>query len=104
SGKRNMPALNIGSVTSLENPLQKVGGKWQLVLDKTTRVVNTAAVSYSDFWQVEDARYQPKTMTIKKNALKKLVLNPVPDAGFSISRDYRLGVWPFVSGYNNYYA
>lgn len=88
SGKRNMPAVNIGTVTSLQNPLQQVAGKWQLVLDNSTKVVNTVAVSYTDLWKVEDARYQPRSVTIKKNAMKKLVLNPVENSSFAISRDY----------------
>ncbi len=92
SGKRNMPAVSVGSITSLENPLQKSGNQWKLVLDNSTKVVQTAATSYTDIWQVEDAKYKPLNMTEKKNALKKLVLTPVPGSAFSISNDYRLKI------------
>lgn len=88
SGKRNMPAVNIGTVTSLQNPMQQVAGKWQLVLDNSTKVVNTAAVAYTDFWKVEDARYQPQSVTIKKNATKRITLNPT--RSFSIYYNQKL--------------
>ena len=62
-----------------------------------------AAVTYSDLWKVEDAKYQPQTITVKKNALKTLVLNPVPDAGFSITKDYRKKIGGGTS-YIEYFA
>lgn len=89
SGKRNMPAISIGTVVSLKNPLQQIAGQWKLVLDESTKVTQTAAASYNDFWKVEDAKYRPLSMTEKKSAVKKLVLNPLPEYTFSISKDYR---------------
>ncbi|HEX5023963.1 MAG TPA: hypothetical protein VFV68_01770, partial [Agriterribacter sp.] len=89
SGKRNMPATSIGTVVSLQNPMRQVTGKWKLILDSTTKVVNTSAASYSDLWKVEDAKYQPLTVTTRTNARKKIVLNPVPEQTFAISRDFR---------------
>ena len=91
SGKRNMQAVSIGSVVSLENPLQQVAGQWKLVLNNSTKVTQTAAASYTDFWKVEDAKYKPLNITERKSALKKLVLNPVANSAFSISRDFRRG-------------
>lgn len=104
SGKRNMPAMPVGSTVSLESPVQEVDGQWMLVLDNTTKVVNTAASVYTDFWKVEDARYQPKTVTVKKNAMKKLVLNPLPEYTFSISKDYKSRRIGGGNSYENYLA
>ena len=89
SGKRNMAATSIGNIVSLQNPVQQVAGKWKLVLNTTTRVINTSALSYNDFWKVEDARYQPLTVTTRTSALKRIMLNPLPGQTFSISRDFK---------------
>jgi hypothetical protein len=106
SGRRNMAATSIGNIVSLQNPVQQVAGKWKLVLNTATKVIHTSALSYNDFWKVEDARYQPVTVTTRTNAVKKIILNPLPDQTFSISRDFkqkRLGgidnedIRPFVN-------
>lgn len=89
SGKRNLAATHIGSVISLQNPVQQVAGQWKLVLNSATRVISTSAVSYTDLWKVEDARYRPVTVTTRTSAVKKIVLNPLPRQTFSISRDFK---------------
>ncbi|HTN08211.1 PA14 domain-containing protein [Agriterribacter sp.] len=88
SGRRNMAATGVGNILSLQNPVQQVAGKWKLVLDNTIGVTNSTAQSYKDLWKVEDARYQPLTITTKTSAVKKIVLNPVNS--FSIYYNQKL--------------
>lgn len=47
SGHRNMPGMGIGTLTSRKDPF--VSGRLQL--DRSTEVLNAAAVEYSDTWQ-----------------------------------------------------
>lgn len=47
SGYRNMPSTQIGSITSMENPIK--GNT--LVLNKDTKVLHAEAVEYSENWQ-----------------------------------------------------
>ncbi|HRP55599.1 PA14 domain-containing protein [Agriterribacter sp.] len=89
SGKRNLAATHTGSMVSLQNPVQQVAGQWKLVLNAATGVINASAVSYNDLWKVEDARYQPLTVTTRTNATKRIILNPLPGRTFSISRDFK---------------
>lgn len=51
SGKRNLAAISVGSVTSLRNPVK--GGK--IDLTAFSQVLNVSAVTYKDQWQVAQA-------------------------------------------------
>jgi len=57
SGRRNINA-SIGSLTFLENPLQKdvVTGMYGLVLDSTRQMINATAAEFSQFWKVDDIK------------------------------------------------
>lgn len=63
SGRRNV-AASVGSITSLKNPLS---GK-TLVLDSSIQVISSSAVSYKQFWKVND----------KKKLSESSVCVPVP--------------------------
>ena len=58
SGKRNMTDASVGSVSSLASPIRMVSaGKYKIVIDSATHVVNAAATSYKDLWAVDDHIY-----------------------------------------------
>jgi len=62
SGKRNILSAPAGVVSSLVNPLQQNAGKWSLLFNDSTKVVNTGAGTFKDFWKVEDVKYQKDTI------------------------------------------
>jgi hypothetical protein len=73
SGKRNMPATPISAITSLSNPLQNINGVYKLILNDSTRVINTSATSFKDFWRVEDVKYQKDTILVTKTKVSNEV-------------------------------
>ncbi|HWJ25474.1 MAG TPA: PA14 domain-containing protein, partial [Flavisolibacter sp.] len=76
SGKRNMLDASVGSIVLMNNPIQSAGtGNYQLVLDSTSRVINTSAVTYKDFWQTENSLYAKDTV-YKVYRTKTITLNP----------------------------
>ncbi|MBO6516568.1 MAG: hypothetical protein JJ975_08455 [Bacteroidia bacterium] len=50
SGRRNMAAVSIGSITCMQNPIQGVPGNYSLSFDQ---VLATSAVEYKDRWRTE---------------------------------------------------
>jgi hypothetical protein len=70
SGKRNMPGVSIGSVTSLASPIQKVSGATRLVFDSTTNVIAASAGRFKDFWKVDSTTY-PKDTVINAARMAK---------------------------------
>jgi hypothetical protein len=59
SGRRNISA-STGSVTMMVNPLQRdaVTGKYNLVIDKHSKIINASVTEFKQNWQVEDKRKQ----------------------------------------------
>jgi hypothetical protein len=56
SGRKNISA-SAGSVTMLANPLKKdASGKYNLVIDKNSRIINAAVTEYKQNWQVDDKK------------------------------------------------
>ncbi len=49
SGRRNMPAIEIGTITSLNNPFS--GNPKQLILNTGSGVLHSKAIEFSDNWQ-----------------------------------------------------
>jgi hypothetical protein len=63
SGKRNMLDASAGSIISLANPIREVSsGNFKLVIDSTTHILNTSAVTYKDHWKVENSLYARDTI------------------------------------------
>ncbi|SEL97574.1 PA14 domain-containing protein [Chitinophaga rupis] len=61
SGRKNMPAAAVGSVNMLVNPLVKTGGKYNLVIDKNSKIINATVTEYKQNWQVQDRKKQKIT-------------------------------------------
>jgi len=89
SGKRNMTGSPVGSVQSLASPLRQVNGQWRLVFDDQTRVVNTSATAFRDFWKVENAKFVLSTTIVsKKPAQRTAYIFPAStDARITISNE-----------------
>jgi hypothetical protein len=64
SGRRNMPATSIGSVTSLASPVKSVNDAMRLVFDSTTNVLAASAGRFRDFWKVDSTGYKKDTTII----------------------------------------
>ena len=59
SGKRNFTTAYAGGITSLVNPVREIStGYYKAVVDATTRVISSSAVTYKDMWKAENSLYQ----------------------------------------------
>jgi hypothetical protein len=66
SGRRNLSATPVGSVTSLKTPVQLSGGKWRIVFDSTSNVIATSAARFKDMWKVDSTTYAKDTVRIDR--------------------------------------
>jgi hypothetical protein len=62
SGKRNMPGVSVGSITSLHSPIQWVSNVPHIVFDSTTGVVAASAARFKDIWKVDSTTYAKDTV------------------------------------------
>jgi hypothetical protein len=96
SGHRNMLDQTVGSITSMNSPINAVTGK--LMFNDTTGILHTTAATFKDNWRVDDLLYRVdslekqvttvsrvffrdtahQVMTITKNDLPNL--NPDPNS------------------------
>ncbi|MEO8771245.1 MAG: PA14 domain-containing protein [Ferruginibacter sp.] len=56
SGKRNMLDQSVGSVTSLNNPIDPI--THTLVFNQSTAIIQTAAATFKDHWRVDNSFYK----------------------------------------------
>ncbi|MBO9634003.1 MAG: hypothetical protein J7578_12885 [Chitinophagaceae bacterium] len=64
SGKRNIGSTAIGNITSMASPVR--GNK--IVIDDTTKVLNSQAVRFKDNWKVEKVLRQYDSCVMEKNS------------------------------------
>ncbi|WP_217603523.1 PA14 domain-containing protein [Chitinophaga sp. GbtcB8] len=56
SGRKNISA-SVGAVTMLASPLKKDGtGRYNLVIDQQSKIINAAVTEYKQNWQVDDKK------------------------------------------------
>ncbi|HEY8896371.1 MAG TPA: hypothetical protein VIM79_16205, partial [Niastella sp.] len=67
SGKRNLPGASVGSVTSLQTPVQKVNNAYKIVFDSTTHVIAANAARFKDLWKVDSTTYAKDTTVVAKH-------------------------------------
>lgn len=53
SGRRNQQQTEIGTVTSLANPIRNVAGTYKLVFDENLNVISTASAEFREQWQTD---------------------------------------------------
>lgn len=105
SGKRNMLDASVGSIVSLANPIKEVTtGNYRLILDSTTHIINTSAVTYKDHWKVENSFYAKDTV-YTVSAVDSIISNAMPNSIVTQRVQYVKGQvketlnTPFPSGY-----
>lgn len=77
SGKRNMLNAGAGSVVSLANPMREITtGKFKIIIDSNTQVINTAATAYKDLWQVEKTFYVKDSVVRVYGSVQHIQVNP----------------------------
>ncbi len=54
SGKRNLSAAPLGTVTTMVNPIKNVAGKDRIVIDSTTEVIAASAARFKDMWKIDN--------------------------------------------------
>ncbi len=62
SGKRNMPGVAVGSITSMETPVRTLNSKPRFVFDTATHVIAASAARFKDLWAVDSTTYGKDTM------------------------------------------
>jgi hypothetical protein len=67
SGKRNLSGVSVGSVTSLETPVQKVGSGYKIIFDSTTHVIAASAARFKDLWKVDSTTYAKDTTMLVRH-------------------------------------
>lgn len=70
SGKRNLPGVSVGSVTSLQTPVQKVNNAYKIVFDSTTHVIAANAAMFKDLWKVDSTTYAKDTTVVAKHKVE----------------------------------
>jgi hypothetical protein len=72
SGKRNMPGVAVGSITSMETPVRTVNSKPRFVFDTATHVIAASAARFKDLWAVDSTTYGKDTMVYSyRNMVEK---------------------------------
>jgi hypothetical protein len=64
SGKRNLAATAVGSITSLETPVRKINGVPRLVFDTATHIIAANAERFKDMWAVDSTIFRKDTTII----------------------------------------
>lgn len=79
SGKRNMPGVTVGAITSLRSPVTNIGAVTRLVFDSTTAVIAASAGKFKDVWKVDSTTYAKDTVIYVANRkdTQRLVFKPV---------------------------
>ncbi|OQP52821.1 hypothetical protein A4H97_24285 [Niastella yeongjuensis] len=95
SGKRNMPGVPVGNITSLHSPIKRVNNIPRIVFDSTTGVVAASAARFKDLWKVDSTTYARDTLIYVAHKMDTgyQVLNPVEN--ITISK----GVSPLITVY-----
>jgi hypothetical protein len=101
SGHRNMLDQTVGSITSMNSPINPTTGK--LVFNDTTAILHTTSATFKDDWRVDDPLYRFDTtiktvstvsrvsfmdtahqvLTITKNDLPNYVIDPLDTTEYS---------------------
>ena len=87
SGKRNMIDQSVGSITSLNNPIQN----GQLVFNDATGIIQTTAATFKDNWRVDNSWYKV-TETRENNQyarVKRIDLTPIDYVSVNYYLHYR---------------
>lgn len=70
SGNRNLPGVSVGSVTSLQTPVQKVDSGYKIIFDSTTHVIAASAARFKDLWKVDSTTYAKDTTVVAKHKVE----------------------------------
>jgi hypothetical protein len=78
SGRRNIQG-NVGSVTTLKNPLLKniSTGNYQLILDSNSKVLNAAAAEYKELWKIPEVKKQRFTTTCTDSIINTYTMDTI---------------------------
>ncbi|MEO8763046.1 MAG: PA14 domain-containing protein, partial [Ginsengibacter sp.] len=90
SGHRNMLDQNVGSVTSMFNPVDNTG---QLVFNDATHIIQTGAATFKDNWKVDNAFYVVDSV-VKVDVpeqVHKISLSPVSTLNVLLYHCYQAG-------------
>lgn len=62
SGKRNVSATPVGTITSLKSPIRQVSGVYRVVYDTASAVIAAAAARFKDVWKIDTTLYAKDTI------------------------------------------
>lgn len=83
SGHRNMMDQTVGSITSMNNPIDNSG---QLQFADATNIVQTAAATFKDSWRVDNAFYTIDSTVVQTRwaPVRDIYIAPVPTKSYSV--------------------
>ncbi len=95
SGHRNMLDQTVGSITSMNNP---INGNGQLVFDNNTNVIQATAATFKDHWRVDNDFYAKDSIVTQTKwaPIKTTILHP--------NNSYSLGLYRSDCNGCNYQA
>jgi hypothetical protein len=70
SGHRNMLDQTVGSITSMNNPIDSATGK--LIFNDTTAILHTTAATFKDDWRVDDLLYRVDSLETKVSTVNRV--------------------------------
>jgi hypothetical protein len=86
SGKRNMPGVAVGSITSLATPVQKVNNGYKFVFDTATHVIAANAARFKDLWKVDSTTYAKDTTILVRRQVTEQSFVFEPEANFTLHK------------------
>lgn len=112
SGKRNMPGVSVGAITSLRSPVKTVGGVRRLVFDSTTGVIAASAARFKDVWKVDSTTYAKDSLIYVAHKMDTVLKELTDDGIYTISFSRQGSLFPTLyqktkdtiftaSGYSN---
>ncbi|HEX8331734.1 MAG TPA: hypothetical protein VF622_03885, partial [Segetibacter sp.] len=106
SGRKNMNS-QVGTVTTLKNPLVKSGSNYQLNLNNDSKVLNASAVEYKQFWKApascntcpDNICFKDTAAILLKDTTFKVCWNPVDYLDYT---QYGSWIYSSFTPYTNY--
>jgi len=95
SGHRNMLDQTVGSITSMNNPIDSATGK--LVFNDTTAILHTTAATYKDDWRVDDLLYRVDTSVKKVTTVSRVFFQDTAHQILTITKNDLPNYYPNVS-------
>lgn len=94
SGHRNMLDQNVGTITSMNNPISATG---KLVFNDTTAILHTTAATFRDDWRVDDLLYRVDSTVKQVTTVKRVFFRDTAHQVMTITKNDLPNYYPNIS-------